>query len=349
MSRSPVFAAVASLFTHKDRPGLTGVFRRDGSSQWRHVLEGLSVFSLRVDPRDPQRVLAGTADGVWRSTDSGRTFSRTRFPDAGVEIWSFLFDAGGTRGRLLAGGAPLSVFASDDDGESWERLADPVLPECIAMPFGARVTRLAPDPAKADEIYASLEVRGVMRSTDGGESWSDCTAHLIKLAEQEPRLRNRVVTENDAEGMLDVHSICTSAADPAGATIAARTGLFRSDDHGSTWSDVRIDRFAPFSYAHDLRVSPNDPATFYACMSDSAMSKNGALFRSRDAGRSWHRFDKVEPGGTLMAVCEDPANPARVHFATRYGQVFGTEDGGASWESMPLPSGLRHVYDLACG
>jgi photosystem II stability/assembly factor-like uncharacterized protein len=347
MTRSSLLAAVASLFATKDRPGLTGVFRRDAAqSDWSHVLQGINVLTLRIDPRDPGVVFAGTADGVWRSTDSGKSFARTRFPDRGIEIWSFLFEAGG---RMLAGGAPLSVFASDDSGETWKRLPDPALPDCIAMPFGARVTRLAPNPTQPAEIYASLEVRGVMRSADGGESWTDCTAHLIRLAEQEPRLRNRVVTESDAEGMLDVHSICTSSADPGAATIAARTGLFRSDDQGRTWSDLRIDRFAPFSYAHDLRVSPSDPATFYACMSDSALAKNGALYRSRNAGRSWHRFDKVEPGGTLMAVCEDPADSSRVHFATRYGQVFGTNDGGESWESMPLPRGIRHVYDLACG
>ena len=36
-------------------------------------------------------------------------------------------------------------------------------------------------------------------------------------------------------------------------------------------------------------------------------------------------------------------------FAARYGEVFGTQDGGESWLEMPLPQGMQHVYALACG
>ena len=209
--------------------------------------------------------------------------------------------------------------------------------------------RFARHPRRPDEIYAALEVGGVMRSTDGGESWSDCSEHLIRLSVEEPRLRSKIVSDTEAEGMLDGHAICMSAADPDAVVLAVRMGLFRSQDQGKTWEDLRVDRFSPFTYGRDIKVSPQDPNTLYACLSVAASSKDGALYRSQDIGRTWQRFDKVQPHGTLMSVSLHHSDAKQVYIAARYGEVFGTADGGESWRETPLPSGVQHIYALACG
>ena len=348
VTQSYVFAGVGGYYASK-QGGLAGIFRRNADdAAWEHVLTELEAFTVFVHPRDPNLVFAGTADGVWRSTDRGATFRRATFPDSGVQIWSFLPDAADGK-RMLAGGSPVSVYRSEDAGASWKRMPDPVLPERAKMPFACRVMRFARHPARADEIYAVLEVSGVMRSTDGGDSWSDCSAHLVRLSEQEPRLRSKLVSDTEAEGMLDGHAICTSSADPGSVIIAVRMGLFRSHDRGATWEDMRVDRFSPFTYGRDIKVSPQDPSTLYACLSVAASSKDGALYRSQDVGRSWQRFDKVNPHGTLMSVSLHHADAQQVYVAARYGEVFGTRDGGESWRETPLPQGVQHIYALACG
>ena len=43
------------------------------------------------------------------------------------------------------------------------------------------------------------------------------------------------------------------------------------------------------------------------------------------------------------------ADPKQVYVAARYGEVFGTQDGGATWRETPLPQGVQHIYALACG
>ncbi len=217
------------------------------------------------------------------------------------------------------------------------------------MPFDCRVMRFARNPLRPNEIFAVLEVSGVMRSTDGGETWSDCSTDLLRLAEQEPRLRSKLVSDTEAEGMLDGHAICTSAADPDSVIIAVRMGLFRSRDKGATWEDMRVDRFSPFTYGRDIKVSPQEPNTLYACLSVAASSKDGALYRSQDIGKTWQRFDKVQPHGTLMSVCLHHSDAKQVYIAARYGEVFGTQDGGATWRETPLPQGVQHIYALACG
>jgi photosystem II stability/assembly factor-like uncharacterized protein len=102
--------------------------------------------------------------------------------------------------------------------------------------------------------------------------------------------------------MLDGHAVCISSADADSIFIAVRMGLFRSKDQGKTWQDMRVDRFSPFTYGRDIKVSPQDPNTLYACLSVAASSKDGALYRSQDIGKTWQRFDKVTPHGTLMSV-----------------------------------------------
>jgi photosystem II stability/assembly factor-like uncharacterized protein len=349
VAQSYVFAGVGGYYGTKDKSGKAGIFRRDASgADWNYVLKDLEAFTVFVHPRDPSLVFAGTADGVYRSTDHGATFKRAHFPDQGVQVWSFMVDPADPK-RMLAGGSPVAVYRSTDSGETWTRAPKLDLPVHAKMPFNCRVMRFAPRPGHPNEIYAVLEVSGVMRSTDGGETWRDCSDHLIKLSEQEPRLRSKLVSDTEAEGMLDGHAICTSSADPDGVIIACRMGLFRSNDQGKTWDDLRVDRYSPFTYGRDVRVSPQEPGTIYACLSIAASSKDGALYRSQDVGKSWQRFDKVQPHGTLMSVSLHPSDPKQVYIAARYGEVFGTQDGGDTWRETPLPSDVQHIYALSCG
>src|SRR5262249_20797873 len=282
---SYVFAGVGGYYASK-QGGLAGVFRcaADGSD-WEHALREGGTFYLFVHPHAPKLVFSGTPDGVYRSIDRGQTFRRADFPDRGVQVWSFLHDDADPM-RMLAGGSPISVYGSEDGGASWKRMPDPHLPVHAKMPFACRVMRFARHPRRRGEIFAVLEVSGVMRSTDGGESWSDCSAARLRLAEAEPRLRSKLVSDTEAEGMLDGHAVCTSAADPDSIIIAVRMGLFRSEDQGKSWQDMRVDRFSPFTYGRDIRVSPQDPNTLYACLSVAASSKDGALYCSQDVGKT---------------------------------------------------------------
>src|SRR6185436_11817350 len=133
--------------------------------------------------------------------------------------------------------------------------------------------------------------------------------------------------------MLDSHALAISAAAPGTAFLAIRMGLFRSDDRGATWYDANIGRFsAPLNYCRDVIVSPHDPRVLYAAVSQAAFSTAGSLYRSDDLAQSWRRIDHGVPvESTVMAVCVDPSDPARVCCVTRGGQVIGTGDAGKSW------------------
>src|SRR5262249_10096255 len=114
------------------------------------------------------------------------------------------------------------------------------------------------------------------------------------------------------------------------------------------WQEIGIGRFSPLTYARDVKVSRHDPRTMYAALSVAAVSDEGSLYRSRDLGETWQRFDRdVSMKSTLMIIAERPATPARVYGATRGGGVLGPGDGGRRWGESQLPGGVEGVYGRA--
>jgi photosystem II stability/assembly factor-like uncharacterized protein len=345
---SNIYAGVAGYFGKPDHTGKAGVFQRAAKGgEWKHVLDGVEAYTVFVKPDNPEVVFAGTNDGVWRSTDHGHTFKRTAFPDK-TQVWSFMVDSRDPK-KMLAGASPIEVYRSEDGGASWRKLATPKVGSHCKGPFASRVMRFAQNPKKPEEIYAALEINGVMRSTDGGESWTDCSAGLIKLSELE-HLKSKIVSDTTAEGMLDGHAITINPADPDCPIVALRMGLFRTTDHGQTWQDMDVKRFSPVTYGRDVKVSTAEPNTLYAALSVAASSHDGALYRSQDNGKSWQRFDKVQVHGTIMSVGLHATDPNQVYLGARYdGEIFGTQDGGKTWQAMPLPGEVQHIYSVACG
>ena len=328
---------------------VSGLFRqKTGEDRWETISKGLpepaSIQALTVLPSNRDVMFAGTQQGVYRSLDGGNTWSRPDFP-SGLEVWAITVHPKNPR-VIYAGTSPVGIVRSEDGGETWKRLPNISQPEHIKMAFACRVMRIAIVPGAPDEIYAGLEVAGAMRSLDGGVHWDDCSADLLTLAER-PHLKSKIQSDSFAEGMLDAHALAVSEAAPGSVFLAVRMGMFRSDDKGKSWRDMEVGRFSPLTYARDVRVSPHDPRTLYACLSPAARSEDGSLYRTTDLGQSWSRVDNgVKARATMMGLALDPADKDHVACASRCGQVFSTHDGGKSWRESLLPDGVKDVYAI---
>ena len=329
-----------------------GVFRHAvGDTRWDHLTSGLpddtQVHAITVHPENPDVVYIGTTKGAYRSSNRGTRWEKLNLP-GDADIWSVCIHPKNPR-IVYAGASPPGVYRSDDGGDSWRKTADPGLPDRVIMGFACRVMRLDIDSNSPDDIYATLEANGTMRSRNGGQSWEDCTADLIRFCE-EPKYRSRIGSQTEIEGMLDGHALAVSAAAPGTVFLANRMGLFRSDNRGETWKDMEIGRFSPLTYGRDIRVSPHDPKVMYACLSPAARSTDGSIYRSDDVGQTWKRFDHgVKAEATMMAVTVHPRDPNQVYGVSRAGQVFGTQDAGKTWQEHRLPEGARDLYAVACG
>jgi photosystem II stability/assembly factor-like uncharacterized protein len=347
-----IYAGAAHWTSEKPGQQAGGMYRRPfDEDRWERLSNGLppatSVRAIAVHPRDSRVIYAGTEQGPYRSTDGGDSWKALAFPDPDRQVWSFLFHPQ-SPDVIYAGTSPAGLYRSRDGGDTWQRLGGLRVPGRVTMTFPCRVTKLAADPGAPNELYAGIEVDGVLRSLDGGESWDDVSHDLVKLAER-PHLKSRIASDTEIEGMMDTHALCVSSAAPGTVFLAVRMGLFRSADRGGSWADMEIGRFSPLTYARDVQVSPHDPRTLFAALSPAARSEDGSLYRSDDLGGSWRRVDRgVTPRSTMMSVGLHAKDPQRIVCATRGGQVFATGDGGATWTESRLPAGAQDVYTVAC-
>ena len=336
-----------------------GLFRRSpgeatNANEWQALSAGLpekvEVRAMAVHLTNPNVIYAGTQDGPYRSTDGGDHWEKLGFPDRNAVIWTISIHP--TRHNILyCGTAPVTLYRSLDGGDNWHRLPNAKSPgHCEREGFETRTIRITADPNRPDDVYAALEVSGVIHSADGGETWTDRSASLLKFAEQK-QYQSSVGGRHcgNAEGMMDSHALAISPAAPDTAFLAIRMGLFRSDDRGATWHDTNVGRFSPLTYCRDVIVSPHDAKVMYACLSPAAFSQDGTLFRSDDLAQSWRRIDHgIKAESTLMSVCVHPRDAAQIYCTTRGGQVFGTADAGGTWREYRLPKGVQDVYAVAC-
>jgi len=315
----------------------SGLYRLSpGSTQWEELTIGLPVNPIvpgvAIHPDNPEVVYAGTQDGPYRSTDRGGHWERLDYPSSGPPVWTFLFRPGEPKVMYL-GTAPGEIYRSVDDGDSWQKLNATMGSNECNMSFPTRVIALAADPSYPDEMYAALEVAGVIRSSDGGDTWDEISGSLAP-----------------SEDTLDLHGAQCSAAMPHTVFITTRQGPFIGPDRGSEWIPVEFGDFSEITYTRDLKAAPHDPNMLYVSIGAAARSTQGALYRSRDLFKTFEQVDRsIAPNSTMMTVSVDPRAPDHVFCNSRDGQVFGSLDDGATWTTYDLPEKAKEVRALAAG
>jgi photosystem II stability/assembly factor-like uncharacterized protein len=318
----------------------SGLYRSvDGAQAWESIGERVhpapQVRAILTDPARAGWVMVGTQEGIWRSTDHGDSWRKLAAPKPGLAVWSLVRHPARPQ-TIFAGYEPAAIVRSDDDGETWRALPLTVTyPHVTAGPeMPKRVLGLAFDPSAPDEIYAAIEIGGLLRSLDGGQSWTQMLDGLYTV-----------------EDSVDLHAVAVSAAHPGRVTVCTRVGAFRSDDRGAHWRDLKIPLLRPKgSYCRTLAIAPDDPSRILIGGGNDFDADVGALFESTDDGGAWRRLDLGDTVKTsIFGLAIDPSRPERIVCSTKYGWVFRTLDRGRSWALNPLPVGAGHVFSLGLG
>ena len=288
--------------------GIVRLDERSGAWSAEGFLGGSGTQCLAVDPHDPDAVYAGLRErGVRRTQDGGRTWVDCGLPEPGV----FSLAMSRADGAVYAGTEPSRLFRSDDRGETWrelEALLDlPSRPtwKFPPRPWTSHVRWIAPSPHDADLILVGIELGGLMRSADGGESWED----------------------HRPGAQRDVHSLAWHPRARERAYEAGGGGAASSDDAGETWhpADDGRDRH----YTWSVAVDPEDPELWYVSASTGPFAAHGG----RDPEAQIYRRRDGDPWRALAGGLPEPLPAMPYALVAAHGRLFAGLADGELWES----------------
>jgi photosystem II stability/assembly factor-like uncharacterized protein len=218
-------------------------------------------------------VLAGTRQGIYRSTDRGESWQHIA-QGLSIPYVRWLAFHPDNPGLAFAGTEPAGILVSRDSGETWRES-----PEVTALrkehgwylPYSPGAGCVRGFAALGKRAYAAVEVGGVLRSDDRGETWQLAAGSSgdTGLHQDEPMIHP------------DVHSITVHPGSVDQVYAPTGGGFFRSVDGGGAW-----ERIYPSCYCRAVWVDPGDPDHLILGPADS-VDRNGRIEQSRDGGRSW--------------------------------------------------------------
>jgi hypothetical protein len=291
----------------------------DGAWSVELSLTGSGAQCVAVDPRDPDTVFVGLRDeGVRRSTDGARTWIDCGLPAPGV----FSLAVSSVDGAVYAGTEPSALYRSDDGGETWRELEGllelPSRPTWSfpPRPWTSHVRWIAPSPHAAHVILVGIELGGLMRSTDGGDTWQD----------------------HRPGAQPDVHSLAWHPRVEGWAYEAGGGGAAWSTDTGETWqpADEGRDRH----YTWSVAVDPEDPELWYVSASTGPYAAHGrgdpqARIYRRE-GDGWRVLEDGLPDPLPAMPYTLVATDGRLLAGLANGQLWESFDRGDSWERRDL-------------
>jgi photosystem II stability/assembly factor-like uncharacterized protein len=363
----------------------------DGGGSWRESL--LPAFSTPLSPmavatslwqpdgayvsyynhRSGKKALFGTA----RTTDRGRTWqlvwkeSTTSAPNIHDPWMSERFGPGWGGNPIQLAVAPTNpdlCFGTDtgrtlrtsDGGRTWESVYSKKLPDGTYTSTGLDVTTdyaVHFDPFDLNRVFISYDDIGLMRSDNGGKSWTSSVdgapqdwTETVYWIVFDPQVRGRVWAAMSGNHSLPRHK---SGFLQAGAGRTAIGGVCRSDDGGRTWT-ISNQGMPPTAATHIL-LDPRSPVKARVLY---VAGFAGGVFKSTDGGQSWARKNQGITGEEPFAwrLAQDANGVLYLVVIRRNddgsiggegdGALYRSTDGAEHWTRMQLPHDVNGPQGL---
>src|SRR5438552_14852953 len=290
---------------HKD-PG--GFFKStDRGLTWRESpeLRNEAVHSLTQSERDPNFLIVGTFNGIFRSIDSGETW--TPLPTANtpnlVHVESLAIDPRDT--NVIYAGTWWLPYKSTDGGKTWRIIKNGIIDDSDIFAINI-------DPRNPNHLIASA-CSGIYDTRDAGESW-----HKVQGIPSQSRRTRAILQHPSIPGLVF-----------AGTT----EGFWRSAKGGenNSWM-VTTSRQIEIN---SIAVHPRNPNTIYIG------TNNYGVMVSSDGGKNFVPSNNGYSGRFVNSIVPDRENGSRIYAttintATGGGFFFVSSDGGANWSHSML-------------
>jgi photosystem II stability/assembly factor-like uncharacterized protein len=314
----------------------------DSGLNWQPVSDGFfktgSVGAIGVSESDPNIIYVGMGevpirgnvshgDGVYKSTDAGKTWkhigladtrqiSRVRVHPKNSDI---VYVA--ALGHVWGPNEQRGVFKSIDGGKTWKKV--------LFKSAKAGVSDFILDPANPNVLYAGLwEVYrkpwtlesggpdgGIHKSTDGGETWTDISKN-----------------QGLPKGIVGKVGITVSPvnSERLWAIIEAdEGGVFRSDNGGNSWTKVNESRNLRQRAWYYTRIYA-DPETL-----DTVYVLNTSMYKSIDGGRTYSVINDPHGDNHDLWIA---SNDAKRMINGNDGGANVSLDSGKTWTEQDQPT-----------
>ena len=299
----PWFGSVAALAVDPSRPETVyalvsngGIWRSDdGAGSWR--LAGTDMTRHRVDwlvaggPAAGTLYLGISTVGVYRSTDSGATFTKVNPRGIPGQNTGYRIAIAPSDPKRIFHPDTQILWESMDGGRSYKEVR-----------LGSDVSSVAFDPRDPRNVYAGITHNGgLLKSTDGGKTF-----------------------DRSAQGLDEktrVSRLLVDPTNPLRVFASAYDNLFRSSDGGATWAPAPLGVGATADL-YDMVVDAD--GILYVATEEG-------LLRSSDGGAGFQEVGSHAFGGYLaQALAVDPGSPGTVYAGGGTG-VFKSTDGAATF------------------
>ncbi len=280
-----------------------------------------NVVYVGMGEHAPRGVMTSHGDGIYKSTDAGRTWRHMGLPNSRAISDVIIHPADEDVVYVSVQGAPYGytedrgVYRTTDGGETWEKV--------LYVSDRAGASSLSMDPNNPRILYAGFwehlrqgwtvqsggEGSGLWRTMDGGDTWET-------VGEDDfPELMGKIGVDVAANSDR-IYALIE--ADPGG-------GLYRSDDRGESWelvSDFWSLRARAWYYI-EVFADPQDPNVVWVL--------NAPVFKSIDGGENFERVPT--PHGDNHDLWINPTNSQYLVNANDGGANVSL-DGGANWSTQ---------------
>jgi hypothetical protein len=259
------------------------------------------IDDISVNPRGS--VYIDTPAGVFRSDDRGKTFRSMLDGFRASSVQDLAFNADG---KLLVGVSHTQTVFQQQHGLTFKPIDN--TSDIVLDGFTNNGDAVASSPTDPNVILVATEGQGLLRTDNGGGSWTPAAVFDGSMAFGGSRM-----------------SFPTSSRIYLVSPDETPSGLYRSDDAGSTFTGLAS---LPFGA---IAVDPTNADVLYV----GTYNSDDGLFKSTDGGRTLH--DLGQPGA-FSALAVDHRYPQVIYAGQRSGRVIRSLDGGKSF--VPASAGL---------
>jgi len=303
-------------------------------------------------PGTPQGEPTTTPDGMLKgesnkfvydtSPTTGKPLTTHQWYDGTQHPWEFkriwhLEPSLAEPDTVYAGAEDAALFRTTDGGQSWHELAGlrshGTGPQWSPGAGGMGLHTILLDPTNPERIYIAISAAGTFRTDDGGQTWQPINGGL----------KSQYIPDPDAEVGHCVHRIALHPSRPDVVFMQKHWDVMRTDNAGDQWHEISGD--LPSDFGFPIDVHAHEPETIYVVPIESDSlhyPPEGKLrvYRSRTGGGDWEPLTRGLPQSNCYlnvlrdAMSVDTLDPCGVYFGTSGGQVYGSADGGDTWNAI---------------